>query len=104
MVAKTVPLDALSEDVLKFAQDNCIVEYVEKAIQAARDVFADAERISVSLKRDPEFGSHYVDISAMVHDDPESEAEKYSTCMGKWVVFMPPSVGEKIQLSTSWAD
>jgi hypothetical protein len=54
MVSKTPHLDeVLSEDVLKFAQEHRLVDHVEKAVLAAKEVFADAERIVVSMKRDP---------------------------------------------------
>ena len=55
MVSKTIHVDeAMSEDVLKFAQQHGIVEYVDKAIHAARSVFTNAERVTASLTRDPE--------------------------------------------------
>jgi len=105
VVAKTIQLAEanLPESVLEFSRNQGIVEYVERAIKLAREVFADAELISVSLKKDPEFGYAYVDIHAVVHDDPESEAERYSACAVKWASLMPADVAGKIHLSTSWA-
>ncbi len=106
MVSKTIHIDeAISDDVLKFSRQHGIVEYVEKAIKAAREVFMDAERVSARLKRDPEYGNLYVDVHVVMHanEEPETAAEKHSECVGKWVSFLPLTVGEEIQLSTSWA-
>ena len=106
MVSKTIHVDeAMSEDVLKFAQQHGIVEYVDKAIHAARSVFTNAERVTASLTRDPEYGIPYVEVHVVLHADeePETEAEKYSACVGKWAPLVPPRLGELIQLSTSWA-
>ena len=106
MVSNTTHVDeALSGDVLKFAEQHGIVDQVEKAMKAAREVFTAAPRVTAGLKRDPEYGNVYVDVHVVLQADeePETEAEKYSECVGKWVAFLPPTVGEEIQLSTSWA-
>jgi hypothetical protein len=90
------------DDVLDFALEEGIVEYLERAVKATREVFADADRITASLKED-EYGERYVDVNAAVRDGPETEAEKYSACVEKWATLMPPHAGGKIHLSTSWA-
>jgi hypothetical protein len=92
----------LPDDVLEFSREQGIVEYVERAMQAAREVFAGADRVTASLKSD-EYGEPYVDIDVVVGDDPEAEAEKYSACVEKWATLIPPQAGGKIQLSTAWA-
>jgi hypothetical protein len=92
----------LPQEVLDFAIDQNIVEYVKQAVQATREVFADADRVTVTLKQD-EYGDRYVDINAVVRDEPEAEAEKYSACVERWATLIPPGVGGKVQLSTSWA-
>jgi hypothetical protein len=105
MVSKTIQVDeTLSEDVLQFAQQHGIVEYVEKAMKAAREVFTDAERVTASLKRDPEYANIYVDVHVVLRPDeePETAAEKESECVSRWVSFMPPQV-DQISLSSSWA-
>ena len=104
MLSKAISVDeALPEDVLKFAEEHDLVEHVEKAIRATREVFTDAVRITVSLKRDPEYGDIQVNVNALIPDgDPDAEAENYSTCLEKWAAFMPPKVIGMISLSTSW--
>lgn len=105
MVSKAIPVDeALSQEVLQFAQQHGIVEYVEKAMKAAREVFADGERVMASVKRDPEYGDLYVEVHVVLHahEEPETAAEKDSECIGKWVSFLPPQV-DNIRLSSSWA-
>ena len=105
MVVKTPVDGVISEDALKFSQQHGIIEYVEKAMQAAREVFADAERITTALKQDPEFGAWYVEIHVVLHDNvqPETEPEMYYECLGKWTPFVPPQLGGLIRVSTSWA-
>jgi len=105
--ARTAPVGGnqqvkLPDDVLKFSLDQGIAEYVERAINAAKEIFAGADRVTASLKRD-EYGEPYVDVDAVIHDSPEAEAEKYSACAEKWASLMPPHAGGKIHLSTSWA-
>jgi hypothetical protein len=102
---KTIQFDekvGVPEVVLKFSRANGIETFVEKAIQTTREMFADADQISVGMKED-EYGESYVSINAAIRDNPESEAEKYSACVQKWSSFLPAAVGSKIQLSTSWA-
>jgi hypothetical protein len=103
MVSKTIQADeALSEDVVRFAQEHLMVDHVQKAILATREVFMEAERIVVSLKRDPEFDDINLNINAVIPEyDPDLEAEKYADCLGKWASFMPPKVLGIISLSTS---
>ena len=93
-------LAALPEDVQKFAGDNGLLPYLPQAIETTRQASPDAQDITATLKRD-EYGDRYVDIHALVHDDPETEAQKYSDCMERWASFIPPSAAERIQLSTS---
>jgi hypothetical protein len=103
-MSNTVQTDeTLSAEVLTFAQAHNLVDYVDRAVKATRDVFTEAERIEISLKRDPEFKNLYIEINAVVSDSPELEAEKYSACSAKWALIIPPEVGEMIHLSTSWA-
>src|SRR5262249_61136937 len=92
----------LPDDVREFSRAHGILEYVEKALQAAREVFSHANRVGVSLKED-EYGETYVDIHAVVPEDVEAEVANYSACVERWVSFFPPHVGSIIQLSTSWA-
>ena len=80
MVIETTAMDGLiSEDVLKFSQEHGILEYVERAMKAAREVFTDGEGITASLKRDPEFGDLYVDIHVTLRDSEEPEAQRKRT-------------------------
>lgn len=57
--------------------------------------------MTISLKQD-EYCDPYVDINAIVDEAPESEAELYSRCVEEWASFLPPHVGGRLQLSTSW--
>ena len=93
----------LAEEVRDFSAAAEILPFVEKAIQAARAVFAGADRVTASLKRD-EYGETFVDVDVVVRDDPDAEAEKYSACVEKWASFMPPDAAGQIHLSTSWAE
>jgi hypothetical protein len=105
MVSKAADVaEALPENVLQFSRQHGILEHVEKAMNAARDVFSDARRVSASVKCDPEYGYSYVDVHVLLHPDevPEAEAEKYSECVGRWAPAVPPEEGETIHLSTSW--
>jgi len=102
-MSNTIQADeALSAEVLAFAQAHNLVDFVERAVKTTREVFPDAERIEISLKRDPEFKDQYIDVNAVVNDGPDSEAERYSDCSGKWASILPPEIGEQIHLSTSW--
>jgi hypothetical protein len=92
----------LPDNVVQFARQHGIVEYVEEAMKAVKDVFANADRIIASLKQD-EYGDSYIDINAVVQDDPEAEAQKYSACVERWAMFIPPDAGDMIHFSTSWA-
>jgi hypothetical protein len=105
MVSKMTHIDELlSDDVVKFAQDHGILEYVEMAIKSAREVFADAVRIGATVREDQEFGFPYVDVHVVLHADekPETEIEKYSECTLKWAPHIPPDLGGLVHLSTSW--
>ncbi len=103
MVVKTPVDGVIAEDALKFSQEQGIVEYVEKAMRAARDVFRDAEPIMARLKRDPEYGDLFVEIHVLLREDeePETAAEKDSSCYERWS-FIPAEIGGKICLSSSW--
>ena len=103
MVVKTPVDGVISEDALRFSKEQGIVEYIEKALQAARAAFTDAECVTASLKKDMEFGDFFVDIVAIVPFDLDAEAEHHDTCLGQWVSFMPADVSGKIRLSTAWA-
>jgi hypothetical protein len=92
---------AIPESVLQFVREHAIGQYLEKAMEITREVFIGAG-LAVSMKRD-EYGDNYVDLHAIVSDDPVTEAEKYSACVERWCALIPPHVGSKIQLSTSWA-
>ncbi len=104
MVSKILQLDesTISESAVRFSSEQGILVYVELAIKTTREIFTDAEKIATCLKRD-EYGEQYVEINAVVYDNPDCEAEKYSACVEKWSSLIPPQVGNKIQLSTSWA-
>jgi hypothetical protein len=92
----------IPENVRQFVRAQALGEYVDKAIEVARAVFIGTDHIVVSMKRD-EYGDDYVDINAVVSDDPALEAEKYSACAERWSSLIPAHAGGKIQLSTSWA-
>jgi hypothetical protein len=92
----------IPESVLQFAREQGIAEYIHKAQEIVRATFVSADRVTVSMKRD-EYGDSYVDINAVVSDDPALEAEKYSACVERWSSLIPAHVGGHIQLSTSWA-
>jgi hypothetical protein len=92
----------LPDNVLRFGLEHHILEYLERAMKAAREVFAGAHRLTASLQRD-EYGDPYVAVDVAVPDDPEAEAEHYSACAERWAALIPPEVGAKIQLTTSWA-
>ena len=90
MVVKTPSTDVvISDDAMKFAQEHRILEYVETAMKAAREVFTDARSITARLKRDPQYGDWYVDVHVVLRDEeePDTEAERYSDCLGKWVTL-----------------
>ena len=102
MVVKTPVVGVIAEDALKFSQEQGIAEYVERAMQAAREAFTDAERVTASLKRDPEYGDLFVDISAVVPFDLDAEEQHRDACLAKWASFIPLDVHGKITLSSSW--
>ena len=103
MVVRTPVEDMISHDAMKFAEAQRILEYVEKAMEAAREVFADAGPITATLKRDPEVGELYVEVHVVLHEEeqPETAAEKDAACLGEWGKILPANVGN-ICLSTSW--
>lgn len=103
MVLRTVPAVAsMSEDALKFMREHQLVEHVDRAVQTVLEVFAAADAIVVSLKKDPEYSDFYVNINASIPDgDPDLEAQKYSDCLANWASFMPPNALGMISLSTS---
>jgi hypothetical protein len=100
LLGEDAPVE-LPDDVVSFCLDQDLVGYVEAAVRTVRAVFAGADPVTVSLKRD-EYGDSYVDVHAVVPDNPEAEAEKYSACVEKWAAFIPPHFGGKIHLSTSF--
>src|SRR5262245_55397476 len=95
MVVKTTRTDgAISEDARQFAQENRILEYLEKAMRAVREVYADGEPISASLKTDGEYGHSFVEIHVRLRDgeQPETAAAKDSACYEKWAAFLPAEI------------
>jgi hypothetical protein len=91
----------LTPHVREFSIERRILIYVEKALQTAQEIFGGADCVTVSVKRD-EYGDSYVDINAVVDEDPEAEAQLYSRCVEEWASFITPDIGSAIQLSTSW--
>jgi hypothetical protein len=103
MIAKTTQIDVpIPIEVRRFADEHNLLGYVQAAIQAVREVYADAERIVVSMKRDPEFDTPLIDINAVIPDeDPEVAAERHWDCLSKWTKGIPPEV-DNIRVSTTW--
>ena len=107
MQTTTVPMTGqqplpVAEDLASFCQKEGITAYLQRAIEATREMFPNAEAVTTSLRRD-EYGVTFVAIDARIADDPGTEAEKYSRCMERWASLIPPQHAGKIQLSTSWA-
>jgi hypothetical protein len=73
---------------------------VQIVLDAVRQVYADAERVELSIFRD-EYGEECVRVNAIVPDEGDAEAAMYFRCLSLWTGAIAPNAAGKIMFSTS---